>query len=403
MLKRELDYSKSYRYVCYARMSSDSQNKRSPDQQFDTINGILKRAGYSWVLVRTYRDDGISGRLVRERPGFSEMLASIRNGTLRIDLILVDTLERFGRMDNLDEVRRELLDKYGVAVLTADNNFADPLTATGQIVGKIEQIRATEDSRVKAHNVLRGKKDTALQRKWPGSTAPFGKKLRTILPAEGSGIKKPYSLLDDDPETCWIIKLTFETAGSQGLGANRLARFLNEHPSIPDKLKPFTAATVGRWLQNRIYIGELVFGKTHTGIASDTRVVRRNEEADITRVPDFCEPLVEKNLFDLVQTMRLARTRQRRRKDSNEKLLLPVTPGMALTFPLTGLVRCGHCQRSMRPTSNQYKSVGGTTIEYRRYTCPGHLDATCTNSLYIDERWLVERVAETIRTRLLGF
>ena len=58
MLPSTFDPHKPLRYVRYARMSSDLQNERSPDQQFDTIDATLRRLGYAWVHCEDYRDDG---------------------------------------------------------------------------------------------------------------------------------------------------------------------------------------------------------------------------------------------------------------------------------------------------------------------------------------------------------
>ena len=69
MLTRKYDPSLPYRYLRYGRMSSERQNPRSPDQQFDTIEALRTRLGHPWVLVRTYRDDGISGRYLKKRLG----------------------------------------------------------------------------------------------------------------------------------------------------------------------------------------------------------------------------------------------------------------------------------------------------------------------------------------------
>ena len=67
MLRCTFDPRQPHRYVRYGRMSTDQQNERSPDQQFDTIAHLLGRLGHPWVHVGDYRDDGISGRYLRKR------------------------------------------------------------------------------------------------------------------------------------------------------------------------------------------------------------------------------------------------------------------------------------------------------------------------------------------------
>src|SRR5690606_25208888 len=101
MLASTFDARLPCRYCRYGRMSTDLQHPRSPEQQFDTIAAAVGRSGYPWVHVGDYRDDAKSGRFMRKRPGFSRMLDDIKTGRILVDVILVDTLERFGRMDDV--------------------------------------------------------------------------------------------------------------------------------------------------------------------------------------------------------------------------------------------------------------------------------------------------------------
>src|SRR5690349_4731566 len=118
MLRRRFDPLKPLLAVLYLRMSSDDQNPRSPQQQRDTIEAALRRLGYPWVIVDAYADEAVSGRYLRRRAGFQQMLSDIRTGKVKVDVILVDTFERFGRADELASLRQELHRHHGVLVLT---------------------------------------------------------------------------------------------------------------------------------------------------------------------------------------------------------------------------------------------------------------------------------------------
>ncbi len=161
MLKRQFNPQRFYRVVLYVRMSSDRQNPRSPDQQVQEIERRLKLLGYKWVIVKIYRDDAVSGKYLRKRSAYQQMLRDLKTGAVAADLILVDTLERLGRVEGLPTIRKELYERDGILVLTADSNFADPNTPQGKAATSSEAMRATEDGRVKSHNVLRGKRDAA--------------------------------------------------------------------------------------------------------------------------------------------------------------------------------------------------------------------------------------------------
>ena len=284
MLKPNHDLTLALPYARYGRMSDDTQNPRSPDQQFDTIDKVKAAQRRPWIPTVDYRDDGISGRLMRKRSQFMKMLADIRTGRLRVDLILVDTIERFGRLDNLQEIRRELREKHGVLVLTADTGFADPTTQGGSVMAMFEAVRATEDGRIKAHNVLRGKRDAALRKHWPGGPVPFGYRLESVLVGHGgSRVEVDHSRLVPDAETRWIPPRAFALAHEEGNGPNVVAQALNADPEIPAHHKPFLPETIRYWFRNEIYKGDLVWEENETGIVDD--VPRRAAERRGRRAP----------------------------------------------------------------------------------------------------------------------
>ena len=405
MLRNCFDPQLPYRAVTYLRMSSDAQNKRSPDQQQDEIQRRLTALGYPWTIVKSYRDEGVSGRYLRKRKGYQQMLCDIKSGALSVDVIFVDTLERLGRVEELPQIRKDLYEKYGVLILTADTNFADPNTPQGKALGMVEAMRATEDGRIKAHNVLRGKRDAAKQRHWPGGAAPFGYKLQSVMKDANGRQEVDYCILVRNPETDWIVQLLFQTAMETGWGETRLARFLNENPQIPDKFKPFQSTTVGYWLDHPIYSGELVWAEHCTGIVDDVRVKERNPEQDIVRIPGFCEPIVSREVQEAIWRMRRARGERLRqahqRKATGKKLIHPPAPGFTVNYMLSGLVRCGHCGRAMTVAScGEYVTRDGERKRYATYTCHGFAERVCPNARRVPEPWLREVVIGTVRQRL---
>lgn len=401
MLSLHFDATKPYRVVVYLRMSSKKQNERSPDQQLDEIKRRLKKLGYNWVIVKVYRDDAKSGRLFRKRPQFQQMLHDLQTGTVTADLILCDTIERFGRLEELPTIRRELQEKLGILILCADTNFADPSTPQGKVMGTFESLRATEDSRIKAHAVLRGKRDKALRKLWPGGPIPFG-----LAPQRETRMRDGKPIIDTtlvpDPMRGWIITLAFQTAHDLSLGQDRLADFLNSQPSISKDFKKLLPSTVGAWLENPIYKGVLVYGEVCTGIVDDSRVLQKNADEDILVVEDFCAPLVDPAIWDAVNRVRRARgeaVAAARKPKNDDKLIAPQAPGLCLKYPLTGLVRC-QCGRSMTPSSSPvYVSKAGTAHRYVQYVCAGYLARVCDNSRRVPEEWLRQEVLRCVRER----
>ena len=168
MLKRTFDPNQPYTFVIYARMSDKKQNERSPDQQIAEIKRTIKRLKLPWKIKVAYRDDGVKGSLIRKRPNFWRMLNDIYSGAIKVDLILVDSTERFARSKEMNSIREKLWEEYGVLLLAAENSFASPLTPEGKIYAAVEAMRATEENRIKAHHVLRAKRDIIALGRWPG-------------------------------------------------------------------------------------------------------------------------------------------------------------------------------------------------------------------------------------------
>jgi DNA invertase Pin-like site-specific DNA recombinase len=403
MLERIYDPSQPYRFARYGRMSDPKQNRRSPDQQFNSIAETLTRHAYPWQCVATYRDDGISGRYLRKRPGFQRLLRDIEVGLIRIDLVVVDTLERLGRADEIAELRRRLAVEYGILVVAADNGFADPTGVVGKAVALVEQIRSTENTRIARHNVLRGKKDTARRGRWPGGPAPFGFRLKprldeSVLPPE------VYTVLEVEPRAAAALQQAFMRAAATGHGSLRLSRWWNHSPDIPTDFKPINPFTMDYRLENPIAIGTLRWGVSQTGVVNDTRVVAPNPEGP-ELMPNFSPPIVTVDLYERVQSLRRLRAAQNEQRRTEpcsipdpRRRIAPQAPGLTLKYLLTGLVRCGSCLASLRPVPSGRQSKGGRRYVY--YTCPRHYDGACGNGRHVPEDRLRASVVARLRARL---
>lgn len=404
MLERKYDPTRPYRYVRYGRMSDPKQNKRSPDQQFNTIDETIARCGYPWQHVASYRDDGISGRYLRKRHDFQRLLRDIETGLIQVDLIVVDTLERLGRAEEISDLRRKLLIEYGVLVVAADTGFSDPTGIVGKAIGMVEQMRSTENTRISRHNVIRGKKDAARLGRWPGGPSPFGFKLKPVI---DNSISPPgvFNVLELEPRAATAMRLAFERAVVTGEGDLRLSQWWNANPEIPVEFKPVSPFTTGYRLENPIAIGTLRWGANRTGVINDSRVVEPNPDG-VELIPNFCTPLVSVELYERVLKLRRARSENikaaRKVKDAHPnnstKLIAPQARGLTLKYLLTGLARCGCCNASMRPLPSGRKSKAGRRYVY--YTCPRHYDGACGNGRHVPEDRLREAVIARLRTRL---
>lgn len=399
MLKRTFKLSEPYQIVIYARYSTAQQNERSCEQQVNTIHEKIKRNRCPWKTLRVYKDEGVKGRYdAKHRPGSGQMLRDIETGTVKPDLIVVDTWERFGRYDEAEDLRRTLAKDHGVLIVTADSEFNDPTGMAGKAYGLVENIRATEGNRVKAHDVIRGKKDALKQGRWPGGPPPFGYRLNRKLEYRGNE-PHHYSTLEHDPETIWIRQELMHKAIKTGWGPTRLAQWLNKRDDISAKYKPFLEPTVKRWLVDPINVGTYVWFEHNTDIVNNSRVIEKNlDEDSIDRIEGFCPAVVERDVYEKVLQMAEARRRPRE-TDKDGKIIKATSAGRTLEHPLSGLVLC-ECNGSMIASTSGGKSKT-RTYRYVYRICPRSHNGACDNHRHIREEDLEKAVFTRLRARLL--
>lgn len=404
MIPSQFDPTEPYLCVGYLRMSSDQQNPRSPEQQLETIQETLARKKLPWKIVKIYRDDSITGRFSSRRPGYKSMLQDLKSGRVQADLLLVDTFERLTRA-KYSAAEREKFRRNGVLILSALNQFEDPTTMQGRALSVIEEWRSSAEGEVKAHNVLRGKRDAIRRGHWPGGVPPLGYKLEHFVDGDGRRAGDAYSKLHPDSKAIFVVQEAFRLADELGYGTNRIAKTLNEDSRIPKDFKPIYPATIGHLLDNSIYIGNLVWGKNATDIIDDVRLLMERPEDEWEHYPGFCDSLVSEDVWNRVNSLRRGRGQRSKQARDAAKRRRGVpgvhAPGIALKYPLTGLVRCHHCNRAMTPSSSSpFVTQSGEVKRYVAYTCPAAPSDICVNRTRIPEDWLRETVSGIVRKRL---
>ncbi len=393
------------RYLRYGRMSGEEQNPRSPDQQFDDIDRTKRKQERDhWVHVQTFRDDAISGRYKRKRPGFRAMLDGIRSGILKVDLILVDTLERFARLEELPALRDELRKKYGVLILTSDTGFADPTSAVGKVYGAIEAVRASSAAAQKAHDVLRGKIDAVMRKHWPGGPTPCGYRLAARTESNtrrnGRAVENVYHVLEIDPATVEIPRKAYQLAYENGWGRRRIAGALNADADFVRKHGKVSESLVGSIITSTTYKGRYRYNFKATDIEDDCHISQKKDPEDVIYVDDFCPAIIDLAILDKVHADCRRRSEwavQVRGTDrrADEKQIRPIAPGLILVYPLRGLVRCGRCRAAMAPSASGSKSKRGKRYHY--FGCPRAGDGRCPNNRRIRGDWLWDVVIARLR------
>ena len=153
---------KNINVAIYIRVSTREQALEgySLDAQEHTLTEYCK--SHNYVIVKIYRDEGISAKNVKNRPGLLQLLEDSKAGSF--DTILVWKLTRFSR--NMADLMTmcEDLDKRGIALVSYSEAF-DSTTPAGRMIRSMLGTVAQFEREVTSENVLLAMYERAKQGK----------------------------------------------------------------------------------------------------------------------------------------------------------------------------------------------------------------------------------------------
>jgi site-specific DNA recombinase len=312
----------------YYRMSKLDQ-EHSIERQRSQVLPYAARMNYA--VVGEYVDEGIPGWKGEEgRDGFARLLADAARG--RFKVILVDDVDRFGRLDiheygeTVQKCRRAGVRLEAVAQGPVD--WDEPML---QVSDAIRMIFKQQQSSDASRRILTRLMMLASQGIWPGGPPPHGYRKD---PATGK-------LARGDEAAVRVVQWLFKTYAEKDVSLRWLALELNARGSLTRTGRKWTGQTVHQVLRNKTYTGDLHWNAISKGRFQETdgsvvvrrkgRGGRRRPEAEMIIVPGSHEALVDRETFEVVRA-KLRRNRERR---------CPLPDGG--DYLLSGLLVCGHC------------------------------------------------------------
>jgi len=379
-----------YKAVKYIRLSSADDKPGESDSvtnQRKLIDEWLK--SHPEIEVVSERiDDGWSGILF-DRPAFKEMMQDIQNGI--VNCCVTKDLSRLGR-EYIETGRylRRIFPAYGVRFIAINDNI-DTLNDSGDdltiSLKNIINEAYCRDISVKTRSALDVKRASG---DYVGACPVYGYKKS----------EDDRHLLVPDEYAANIIREIFGMKIS-GMAAARIAEELNlrgvlspyeykKDRGFPHPKKGFadiedakwSAQTIIRILQDEIYTGTLIQGKSGTPNYK-LKELQSKPESEWRRRENAHKPLVTKTDFDLVQSLMRLDTR--------------TSPDDDKIYVFSGLLICGCCGNRMIR-----KSAPGNGKRYYNYWCPTTKKGGCTHSVMVKEDELINCVLEVIKSYVLN-
>ena len=377
-----------YKLGGYVRLSREDEKKglnasESIQNQKDLI--LQHIAGNPELqFVDFYEDDDFTGQNF-QRSGFERLLSDLEAG--RVNMVITKDLSRLGR-DHietgfyvekyfpLNKIRYvAITDDVDTFTESVDNDMTQFKLMFNDFYSKdiSKKIRATFDT--KRRNGI-----------YIGGFAPYGYKIE---------IKGRFVI--DEPAAA-IVRRIFATY-CEGCTYVSIAKMLNDEGIIPPVLykkqtskyaggKPsltgkWCPQTIRKMLTDKTYIGCMVQKKSRKiNYKVDKYEILKKEHWIV--VPDMHEPVVTKEIFDMVQAL-VGR--------NNTKYTKNPKTGEAIVYQhvLAGLIFCGECGNRMTFDRNKNSTVFNVV-------CYGYKKKRCTSVRYfVPERELEQFVLGELR------
>lgn len=356
-----METNSKYYADLYLRLShedSDKAESESIANQRDLLLAFLS-VHPEIQLHRVRVDDGYSG-VDYNRPDFKEMMESVKNK--EINCIIVKDFSRLGR--NFIETGKyieKIFPFMGVRFISVNDDYdsAKAKTSSENLIVPVKNLindAYCRDISIKIRSHL------AVKRKKGQCIAPFA-----VYGYKKKEENKNQLVVDEEAAAivCEIFKRKLD-----GFSAQAIADWLNERGVLsPLEYKRskgshyfttfkqrdkslWTAVAVFRILKNPVYIGTLVQGKRSTPNYKVRKLFDVPREQWVS-VPDSHEAIIGREMFENVAALLLADTR--------------TAPKQNCIYPLSGLVYCGDCGRSMVRKNNSRMEK-----PYIYYVCSGH-------------------------------
>lgn len=390
---------KAVAYIRKSTFGTDDNGQMRQEGSFDRQrSAILDYAKRSNLQIIKWYEEPVSGKSVRKRKVFLQMVKDAKSPARDFDHIIFGEYDRF--MRHVKEAMRHEVELDDAGVNLHFTNLKNDGSTADQIYKSVVREMAAEYSRELARKVIQGMYRKAQMGSWLGGVAPFGYKRVRELDS-----KVTLAIVEEQAET---VRKIFNMALS-GLGHKRIARHLNEQGILSTECARKRRSLLnknpdGKWsgdtvrylLRNPIYKGALRWNKqarvdcfdwniqgrgtVEIGkLRTETKQFRKDNGSfdrenakfyiDRTKskeewvtVENAVPAIVSPEIFDKVQK-RFASYRSSKWQRKNDTKYL-----------MSNALRCGSCGNSI--TGHRYSKVVKTTGKktfYYYYRCQGDI------------------------------
>ena len=333
----------------YTRVSTAAQIEGySLDAQQESLREFAKYKELK--IVGEYCDAGKSGKNIKGRPAFRQMMDDITAQKDDIAYVLVFKLSRFGR--NAADILKslQLLQDYGIDLVSV-NDAIDSSTQGGRLTLTILSAVAEMERENITAQFMAGRMQKVMSGGWSGGAVPYGYR-----------IENKEAVVDEKEAA--IVRKIYELYMQDGMGATSVARYLNDNGYVRncsnEKLQSaFTYGFVSNVLDNPFYCGRVYF-KRRTNKKDPNGKTIKLDPNKVVCAKGIHEKIVSEENWDRVHEKRQENSHRPEKIDDPERISV-----------LSGLVKCPVCGTGMIHIKNKRinKNHGGIYKIMHYYAC----------------------------------
>lgn len=360
----------------YTRVSTiDQARGYGRAAQLSNIGRYAERDGSIRILDNEYNDDAVSGTKV-SRAGIDKLLKDAADG--KIDLVIVDKLDRLGRSNIAIYRVVERLKELGIPLVCVANNIDTREGGSKHSMPFIAAMAEVEHALI-LERTQGGKQEKAKENGWVGGEPPYGYRI------EGIGKRGSYLVIDEHEAK--ILLLAVHMLVDEMLSYAEIAKRLNARGLFPRKAAKWTRGNIRQRLSSTSLVFHTVVFRQVIGpgaTSSKTKVDRHGNplhgESVLLTLPDILENPERPTLGDeLLRALGMGPDSTKRRQRPSQ------------AYPLS--------KRLYGVCGKHYTGNYSTSRNERMYRCSGMDNGGACGDPYLP----AAEVEQLVMNELVGF
>ncbi|MFP8416569.1 recombinase family protein [Enterobacter hormaechei] len=354
----------------YLRMSTEHQ-KYSPENQREYLEKYAKE--HNIIIQHTYDDAGRSGLSLDNRPGLRALLHDVESGIIKVSLILVYDVSRFGRFQDIEEAAHYswLLKRNGVRIIYCAEPFSEEQTELFMLGLSYSRYGAATYSKNLSEKVFLGQANLVRRGYHQGGMPGYGirrllidehaKPKGQLLPGQRKSLQTDRVILIPGPDDeVQVVNRIYDMFINDGKPELVIASELNRKHIPAENGLQWTRCKIHQILTNEKYIGNNVYNRTSGRLK--TRSVRNPQEQWV-RCDGAWQPVVSIDKFETAKSIIESRAVQY----SDNELLDKLRHLLKIRGRLSGIIID---EEELFPSSSIFRSRFGGLV--RAYSLIGY-------------------------------